>query len=99
MLSVLGALDEADRDAVRASMRAVRISGLPGARHIRGEVYEVRAERAGRAWRVLFATEGASSQVLLAVAAFEKKTQKTPKSELELAERRLRDWRSRARRT
>lgn len=91
-------LDDLDRDAVRASMQAVRSGGLAAARHLKGDVYEVRAGRAGRAWRVLFATEGEASQVLLAVTAFEKKSQKTPPAEIALAERRLRDWRSRARR-
>src|ERR671911_2343792 len=55
-----------------------------------------------RRWRfyrtVLFATEGAKSQVLLAVSAFTKKTQKTPVAEIRLAERRLADWRRRGRR-
>jgi phage-related protein len=50
-------------------------------------------------YRVLFATEGARGQVLLAVSAFSKKTQKTPPREITLAERRLADWRRRARRT
>jgi phage-related protein len=94
----LAALEAADRDAVRASMRAVRSAGVAAARHVRGDVYEVRAGRGGRAWRVLFATEGESSQVLLAVTAFEKKTAKTPPAELAVAERRLREWRNRARR-
>jgi phage-related protein len=93
----LDELDVPDRDAVRASMQAVRAVGLTAARHLKGDVYEVRAGRAGRAWRILFAAEGRRSQVLLAVSAFEKKSQKTPPSELELAEQRLRDWRSRAR--
>ena len=93
----LDGLDDRDRDAVRAAMQAVRIQGVGAARHLRGDVYEVRAGRAGRAWRVLFATEGDMSQVLLAVTAFEKKTPKTPPAELVLAEQRLRDWRHRAR--
>jgi phage-related protein len=50
------------------------------------------------AYRVLFATEGARGQVLQALEAFKKKTQKTPPAAIALAERRLRDWRARARR-
>lgn len=65
------------------------------ARHLRGDVYEVRADAATRSFRVLFATEGRYGQVLLSLSAFEKRTQKTPPRELELAERRLRDWRER----
>lgn len=73
------------------------VGGVSRARHVRGDVYEVRAGRAGRAWRVLFATEGHMSQVLLAVTAFEKKTPETPPPQLVLAEQRLKDWRRRAR--
>ena len=87
----LGGLAVADRAPVAAAMASVRIGGLPVARHLRGDIYEVRAERAGRAWRVLFADEGARGQVLLAVNGFEKRSQKTPRQELELAERRLDD--------
>jgi len=36
--------------------------------------------------------------VLLSLVAFKKKTQKTPPAEIRLAQRRLDDWRSRARR-
>jgi phage-related protein len=46
---------------------------------------------------VLFATEGARSQVLLGLSGFSKKTQKTPPVEIMTAEERLRDWRSRGR--
>lgn len=46
---------------------------------------------------MLFATEGAKNQVLLAVSAFNKKTQKTPPGEIATAERRLADWRARGR--
>ena len=49
------------------------------------------------AYRVLFAAEGKSSQVLLALSAFSKKTQRTAPAEIRLAERRLTDWRARAR--
>jgi hypothetical protein len=71
------------------------VSGLTVARHLRGEIYEVRASGARAAYRVLFASEGAKSQVLLAVSAFTKKTQRTPPAEIRLAERRLADWRRR----
>lgn len=45
--------------------------------------------------RVLFAGEGSRGQVLLALEAFNKKTQKTPPSIVKLAKRRLADWRRR----
>jgi phage-related protein len=89
------ALPGGDRDEILAAMKDVQINGLTVARHLRGEIYEVRASGARAAYRVLFATEGAKSQVLLAVSAFTKTTQKTPPTEIRLAERRLADWRRR----
>ena len=41
--------------------------------------------------------QGRYSQVLLALEAFSKKTQRTPPPKIELAEKRLADWRSRQR--
>lgn len=93
----LSALDDGDRDAIRAAMAQVRTEGRVLARHLRGHVYEVRVSNGGRAWRVLFSAEGRRHHVLLALSSFEKKSQKTPDRELELAEDRLRDWRSRGR--
>ena len=49
-------------------------------------------------FRILFATEGRSGQVLLALDGFSKKTRKTPPALVELAERRLLDWRDHRRR-
>lgn len=91
------ALPVADRDEILAAMKDVQVNGLPVARHVRGDIYEVRAAGARAAYRVLFATEGAKNQVLLAVSAFNKKTQKTPPGEIATAERRLADWRARGR--
>jgi phage-related protein len=62
---------------------------------LRGDIYEVRADAPTRSFRLLFSAEGRFSQVLLSLAAFAKKTQKTPVRELERAETRLRDWRDR----
>jgi phage-related protein len=91
------ALPTDDRDEILAAMKDVQVNGLPVARHLRGDIYEVRATGAHASYRVLFATEGSRSQVLLAVSAFSKKTQKTPPQELALAQRRLADWRRRGR--
>lgn len=90
-------LPVADRDEILAAMKDVQVNGLPAARHLHGDIYEVRATGARAAYRVLFATEGTRSQVLLAVSAFNKKTQKMPQTEIATAERRLGDWRSRGR--
>ena len=78
-------------------MKEVKDDGLVAARHLRGEIYEVRANADRVAYRVLFASEGKRGQVLLALEAFRKSTQKTPPATIRLAEQRLKDWRSRSR--
>ena len=67
-------------------------------RHLRGEIYEVRAEGQTITIRILFASEGTKGRILLALEGFAKKTQKTPEGLIRLAERRLSDWRGRSRR-
>jgi phage-related protein len=81
--------------AVVAGMKDVAERGLVAAKHLRGDIYEVRAEASTRSFRLLFSAEGRFSQVLLSLSAFAKKTQKTPLRELERAETRLCDWRDR----
>lgn len=93
----LRSLSDDDYADVRAAMDDVAEHGLAAARHLRGDIYEVRASGDRVAYRVLFAAEGARGQVLLALEAFKKKTQKTPPDTIALAERRLREWRARAR--
>jgi phage-related protein len=89
-------LDGGDAAAVVAAMRDVRENGLIAARHLRGDIYEVRADGNRQTFRILFAEEGQHGQVLLALSGFSKKTQKTPPAEIDLAERRLKDWRTRS---
>lgn len=73
-------------------MAEVRQEGLQAARHLEGEIYEVRADGEGVIYRVLFAPQGKRSQVFLSLEAFKKKTQRTPKEKIRLARRRLLDW-------
>jgi phage-related protein len=91
----LDELTDEEVAAIVAGMKDVAERGLPAGRHLRGDIYEVRADAATRSFRVLFATEGKRGQVLLSLSAFEKRTQKAPAREVELAETRLRDWRER----
>jgi phage-related protein len=86
-----------DHAEVAAAMREVKDEGLTAARHVRGDIYEVRASGKDQEFRVLFATEGRRSQILLSLEAFSKKTQKTPPPKIAVAERRLADWRRRGR--
>jgi len=91
----IDALTDEEVASIVAGMKDVIARGLPSAKHLRGDIYEVRADAATRSFRLLFAAEGNYSQVLLSLSVFEKRTQKTPPRELDLAEDRLRDWRHR----
>jgi phage-related protein len=91
----LDSLNDVDAAAVIAALLDVRQRGLVVARHLRGDIYEVRADGHEKSFRILFAEEGQHGHVLLTLVAFTKKTQKTPLDKIELAERRLRDWRER----
>jgi phage-related protein len=88
-------LSDNDAATVAAGMRDVAKNGLVAARHLRGEIYEVRADGDRQTFRILFATEGRRGQVLLSLEGFAKKTQKTPPAKIQLAERRLAEWRRR----
>ena len=91
-------LSEDDAASVAAAMKDVLVNGPGVARHLQGDIYEVRVDGDRVIYRILFATEGRYSQVLLALDGFKKKTQKTPPEMIRLAERRLASWRERRRR-
>jgi phage-related protein len=97
VLEFIRKIPDEDKAAILAAMKDVRREGVTAARHLRGELFEVRADGDRVIYRILFAREGERGQVLLSLVAFNKKTQKTPPAQIELAMRRLRDWRSRAR--
>jgi phage-related protein len=78
----LDGLSDSDAASIVAGMKDVQINGNRVAHQL---------------FRVLYATEGKEDQVLLALEAFSKKTKKTPGHIIQLAKRRLTDWRSRAR--
>ena len=95
MKGFLDGLTDEEVAAIIAGMKDVAERGLPAAKHLRGDIYEVRADASSRSFRLLFSAEGRLGQVLLSLSAFSKKTQKTPVRELALAEKRLNDWRER----
>ena len=92
---------EAEIDALPADMRArfLRIAALleelgphnlrePHVKHLEGKLWEMRMTgRDGIARAIYFAATG---RRLIVVRAFVKKTQKTPRREIELALRRIR---------
>ncbi len=88
-------LSDSDAAAVLAGMEEVRDRGLRAARHLDGEIWEVRVDGDRVIYRILFGEEGSRGQILLALDGFNKKTQKTPRSTIDLAKRRLADWRRR----
>jgi hypothetical protein len=75
---------DGDAAAVAAAMTDVREVGLTAARHLRGEIHEVRADGDRQTFRILFAREGRRGRVLL------------PPQKIRLAERRLAEWRRRS---
>ena len=89
------ALPDEDRDSVLEEMEYVREHGTSVARHVRQDIYEVRATYDTKAYRILFACEGRFHHVLLALNGFQKKTQQIPQAHIKLAEQRLADWRRR----
>jgi phage-related protein len=91
----LDRLDDEDLASVIAAMKVVRDQGLQAARHLDGDIYEVRADGKGVIYRILFAPQGKHKQVFLSLEAFKKKTQKAPAGAIRLAKRRLRDWQQR----
>ncbi len=88
-------LPDEDRAVVLEEMKHVREHGVKVARHVRAEIYEVRASYKTNTYRILFAREGRFKHILLSLEGFQKKTQETPLREIELAEHRLADWRRR----
>lgn len=98
MKKFLDGLNDEDVADVIAAMKMVAKIGTRAAKHVEGEIYEVKAEGDRQTFRVLFAQEGERDQVLLALEAFSKKQQRLPRETIELAIRRLRDWRARGRR-
>jgi len=91
----IDALPDEDALSIQAQMIIVRQDGLKAARHLIEDVYEVKAHGADHSYRLLFTSEGARGRILLAVLLIEKKSQKTPKPAIELAQRRRDDWRAR----
>jgi phage-related protein len=94
----LRGLTDEDAAAVLAAMRDVREKGNSAGRHLRGEIWEVRADGDKVIYRVLYASVGSKSRILLGLDGFKKKTQKTPQTKIALAERRLKDWLDRGKR-
>jgi len=85
-----------DYASIRAAMKEVEERGVRSAKQIKGDIRQIEANGGhGVTYRLLFAVDGHAGQMLLGLLPFNKKTQQTPDRYIELAEDRLRDWRSR----
>lgn len=93
----VSSLNDDEAADIAAALHEVARDGIAAAKHVEGEIYEVKADSSRQTFRILFAQEGAHDQVLLALEAFSKKQQRLPRDRIDLAKRRLRDWRSRGR--
>jgi len=91
------ALPLAERAVIAAAMKDIALHGNSFAHDLRGDIYEVRARTSNRQFRLLYATEGRSDQVLLALHGIVKKSRTVPGSDILIAEQRLKDWRTRRR--
>lgn len=93
----LSKLSDVDYAAVRAAMDDASQRGKAAAgKKLRGEVWEVEADGEHHVtYRLLFAEDGHDGQMLIGVVFLNKKTQKTPPKYIDLAEKRLADWRAR----
>jgi phage-related protein len=89
----LKSLDTADRKLVGEDIKDVEFSwpiGMPLCRALGGGLWEVRSQlTGGRIGRVLFCDHEAQMVLL---HGFVKKTQKTPKSDLDLARKRMKEF-------
>ena len=88
-------LSEEDAAAVHAAMKDVQNEGKQIAHHLRNDIYHVLCSSKGREYRILYSEEGKHNNILLALEGLPKKTKKVPNPVIDLAEKRLKDWRSR----
>ena len=90
----LRALDKTHRQTIGEDIAYVQYKwpiGKPRVDHLRGSIWEVRSKIGNRIARVLFAVE--QSEMIL-LHAFIKKTQQTNPEDIELATKRLKEWKN-----
>jgi phage-related protein len=89
----LKGLEKEQRRAIGEDVAYVQYKwpiGKPHVDHLRGAIWEIRSSLGNRIARTLFAVAG-NRMILL--HGFIKKTQRTPNDDLELAEKRFKEWR------
>lgn len=92
-------LPDQDAAVLAAVMTEARRSGRehPDVNHLRGDIWQIEVRGRSAIYRLFFAEEGRSQQVLLALELVNKKWQKCKARHIQLAEERLADWRQRGR--
>lgn len=86
-------LPDQDKKAIAAAMTDAETEGTKIARHVVGDLYELRADGLKAHYRLIFSQE--AKWILLAVDVFDKDTQRLPEHIKQRALARLRDWRER----
>jgi len=86
-----------DAAAVAAAMTEVRKAGRghPDVNQLQGDIWQIEIDGKRVIYRLLFAEEGRGGEVLLALEMVNKKWQAARSRHIELAKRRLADWRER----
>lgn len=90
----LKALNKQERQSIGEDIAYVQYKwpiGKPRVDHLRGPIWEVRSTIGNRIARVLFAVEQVE---MLLLHAFIKKTQQTDPADIELALKRMKDWKN-----
>ena len=90
----LRALSKTDRQSIGEDIAYVQYKwpiGKPRVDHLHGPIWEVRSTIGNRIARVLFAVEQAE---MILLHAFIKKTQQTDPADIELALKRIKDWKN-----
>ena len=88
-------LPPSDRKAIGTDIKTVQFGwplGMPLIRKVEKDLWEVRVQLVGRIARVLFTFE---DNIMLLLHGFIKKSQTTPKEDLDLARARIKESRSR----
>lgn len=84
-----------DKKAIGEDLKTIQFGwplGMPLARHIDGDIWELRCKLSDGIARVLFVLDG---NAMILIHAFVKKQQKTPRPDLDLARSRVKQLRKR----
>jgi phage-related protein len=87
-------LGDVDHATLVSAMREVQREGLGVARHLKDELWELRATGVRAHYRLIFSQEGKGRLLILDV--YDTEAQRSPARVLRRALQRLRDWRSRS---